>query len=185
MLFSCEAFYMKTLPVCHEHSTIIEFVQCRACFELKEREGNNNNTNNKQKKTRKTVYFFFFLSRSSNVFMQRLLTVQCVLSMLIVTSSLSLWWSARRRYDGLSYECAFFISVIHFVWNAKYQRSDVKYIAKSFAKLYFVLRNEKKRHSHTQLHTFLLSFVCANCKFVQSWFVYFAYEPNIQWTLIK
>lgn len=51
---------MQTLPVCHEHSTIIEFVQCRACFELKEREGNNNNTNNKQKKNQKNRLFLFF-----------------------------------------------------------------------------------------------------------------------------
>lgn len=75
VLFSCVAFGMQTLPVCHEHSTIIEFVQCRACFELKEREGNNNNTNNKQKKPEKPFISFFFLSHSSNVFMQRLLTV--------------------------------------------------------------------------------------------------------------
>lgn len=62
MLFSCVVFGMQTLPVCHEHSTIIEFVQCRACFELKEREGNNNNTNNKQKKKPEKPFISFFSS---------------------------------------------------------------------------------------------------------------------------
>lgn len=59
--FLCIAFGVQTLPVCHERSTIIEFVQCRACFffwnmNVKEREGNNNNNNEKPEKP------FFFSS---------------------------------------------------------------------------------------------------------------------------
>lgn len=61
--FLCIAFGVQTLPVCHERSTIIGFVQCRACFffffaslsasfnmNVKEREGNNNNNNTKPEK---------------------------------------------------------------------------------------------------------------------------------------